>query len=62
MADVRTLKLNLLADVDQFNKSLKTADNSTNSFNKKIGKYSKAMAKSFASLAQLLGLLQSKLA
>ena len=48
MADVRTLKLNLLADVDQFNKSLKTADDSTNSFSKKIGKYSKAMAKSFA--------------
>ena len=48
MADVRTLKLNLLADVDQFNKSLKNADDSTNSFSKKIGKYSKAMAKSFA--------------
>jgi hypothetical protein len=48
MADVRTLKLNLLADVDQFNKSLKTADDSTQSFSQKIGKYSKAMAKSFA--------------
>jgi hypothetical protein len=48
MADVRTLKLNLLADVDQFNKSLKTADDSTNAFSGKIGKYSKAMAKSFA--------------
>ena len=48
MADVRTLKLNLLADVNQFNKSLKTADNSTNAFSSKIGKYSKAMAKSFA--------------
>jgi len=48
MADVRTLKLNLLADVDQFNRSLATADDSTKSFSKKIGKYSKAMAKSFA--------------
>jgi len=48
MADVRTLKLNLLADVDQFNKSIKHADDSTNSFSKKVGKYSKAMAKSFA--------------
>jgi hypothetical protein len=48
MADVRTLKLNLLADVDQFNRSLATADDSTKSFSKRIGKYSKAMAKSFA--------------
>jgi len=48
MADVRTLKLNLLADVDQFNRSLASADDSTKSFSKRIGKYSKAMAKSFA--------------
>jgi hypothetical protein len=48
MADVRTLKLNLLADVDQFGKSLNKADNSTKSFSKKIGGYGKAMAKSFA--------------
>jgi len=48
MADVRTLKLNLLADVDQFNKSLANADDRTKSFSSKIGKYSKAMAKSFA--------------
>ena len=48
MADVRTLKLNLLADVDQFNRSLKTADDSTQTFSQKISKYSKAMAKSFA--------------
>jgi len=48
MADVRTLKLNLLADVDQFNKSLKHADDNTNSFSSSIKKYSKAMVKSFA--------------
>ena len=48
MADVRTLKLNLLADVDQFGKSLKTADQKTQTFSGKVGKYSKAMAKSFA--------------
>ena len=48
MADVRTLKLNLLADVDQFGRSLAKADNDTKSFSGKIGKYSKAMAKSFA--------------
>jgi hypothetical protein len=48
MADVRTLKLNLLADVDQFGRSLAQADNSTKSFSKSVGKYSKAIAKSFA--------------
>jgi hypothetical protein len=48
MADVRTLKLNLLADVDQFGRSLAKADNDTKSLSGKIGKYSKAMAKSFA--------------
>jgi uncharacterized protein YukE len=48
MADVRTLKLNLLADVDQFGKSLAKADDKTKSFSGKINKYGKAMAKSFA--------------
>jgi len=48
MADVRTLKLNLLADVDQFSRSLNTADNDTKSFSKKIGGYGKTMAKAFA--------------
>jgi hypothetical protein len=48
MADVRTLKLNLLADVDQFSRSLNTADNDTKSFSKKIGGYGKKMATAFA--------------
>ena len=48
MADVRTLKLSLLADVDKFLKGMDKADNSTKSFKNKIGDYSKAMAKSFA--------------
>jgi hypothetical protein len=48
MADVRTLKLSLLADVDKFLKGMDKADNATQSFSGKIGKYSKAMAKSFA--------------
>jgi hypothetical protein len=48
MADVRTLKLNLLADVDQFGRSLSKADKQTQSFSGKISKYGKAMAKSFA--------------
>ena len=48
MADVRTMKLNLLADVSQFGKSLTKADQKTQTFSQKVNKYSKAMAKSFA--------------
>jgi len=47
MADVRTLKLNLLADVDQFGRSLAQADNDTKSFTKKLGKYGKMAAAAF---------------
>ena len=61
MADVRTLKLNLLADVDQFSRSLNTADNSTQSFSKKIGGYGKAMAKSFAIAGAAAGAYALKL-
>lgn len=48
VADVRTMKLNLLADVAQFGRGLIEAEKDTKSFSSKIGKYSKAMAKSFA--------------
>ena len=48
MADIRTLKLNLLADVDQFGRGLKQADKDTQTLSGKIGKYSKQMAKAFA--------------
>lgn len=48
MADVRTLKLSLLADVNKFLDGMDKADNATKSFSSKVGKYSKAMAKSFA--------------
>jgi hypothetical protein len=61
MADVRTLKLNLLADVDQFGKSLTSADKSTQSFSKKIGSYGKAMAKSFAIAGAAAGAYAIKL-
>jgi uncharacterized protein YukE len=61
MADVRTLKLNLLADVDQFGRSLAKADNSTKSFSKKIGGYGKAMAKSFAIAGAAAGAYAIKL-
>ena len=48
MDDVRTLKLSLLADVQKFLSGMDKADNATKSFSGQIGKYSKAMAKSFA--------------
>jgi hypothetical protein len=47
MADVRTLKLNLLADVDQFGRSLNKADNDTKGFAKSVGKYGKMAAAAF---------------
>ena len=61
MADVRTLKLNLLADVDQFGKSLRTADQKTQTFSQKVGKYSKAMVKSFALAGAAAGAYALKL-
>ncbi len=48
MADIRTMKLNLLADVSQFGQSLNKADKDTQTLSGKIGKYSKQMAKAFA--------------
>jgi hypothetical protein len=51
MADVRTLKLNLLADVDQFSRSLNRADDNTNTFRKNMQKYGKMAAQAFAGAA-----------
>jgi len=42
------MKLNLLADVAKFGQGLMEAEKETKSFSSKVGKYSKAMAKSFA--------------
>ena len=61
MADVRTMKLNLLADVAQFGKSLTTAEQKTQTFGQKVGKYSKAMAKSFALAGAAAGAYAIKL-
>jgi hypothetical protein len=47
MADVRTLKLNLLADVDQFGRSLNKADNDTKGFANSVKKYGKIAAAAF---------------
>jgi len=48
MADTRTLKLALLADVQKFLSGMNEAETSTKGLSSKINKYSKAMAKSFA--------------
>lgn len=48
MADTRTLKLALLADVQKFLGGMNEAETGAKGLNDKIGKYSKAMAKSFA--------------
>jgi hypothetical protein len=55
MADVRTLKLNLLADVDQFGRSLSQADNDTKGFTNNIKKYGKIAAGAFAAAAAAAG-------
>lgn len=61
MADVRTMKLNLLADVQKFLDGMDKADNTTKSFSSKVGKYSKAMAKSFALAGAAAGAYAIKL-
>ena len=61
MADTRTLKLALLADVNKFLSGMNEADNATKSFSSQIGKYSKAMAKSFAIAGAAAGALAIKI-
>lgn len=48
MAEIRTLKLNLLADVDSFTKGLKKADTKTTAWSKNVTKASKIAAAGFA--------------
>ena len=48
MADIRTMKLNLLADINNFVSGMNAADNEAKGLKNKLGQYSKAMAKSFA--------------
>jgi hypothetical protein len=55
MADTRTLKLSLLADVNKFVSGMNDADNSTKTLNEKIGGYSKKMAKAFLGVTIAVG-------
>jgi hypothetical protein len=61
MADTRTLKLSLLADVNKFMAGMEKADKGTKSLKDKIGGYSKAMAKSFAIAGAAAGAYAIKL-
>lgn len=50
MAETRTLKLNLLADIDNFTRGMNTADNATNDFTNKIVDFSKKAAVAFGAV------------
>ena len=55
MAGSRTLKLSILGDVDNLNKSLKTASGDVDSFGDKVGKAGVAIGKAFAAAAAAAG-------
>jgi hypothetical protein len=55
MAGSRTLKLSILGDVDNLNKSLKTASGDVDSFGDKIGKAGAKIGKAFAAAAAAAG-------
>jgi hypothetical protein len=55
MAGSRTLKLSILGDVDNLNKSLKTATGDVDSFGDKIGKAGAKIGKAFAAAAAAAG-------
>lgn len=61
MADTRTLKLSLLADVQKFLDGMDTADKKTKGFGSNVAKYSKAMAKAFAVAAAAAGAMAIKI-
>ena len=57
MADVRTLKLNLLADVDKFGKGMRQADSEAKGLDDNVGRYSKNMAKAFGAVVVAAGVM-----
>lgn len=61
MADTRTLKLSLLADVNKFLAGMDKADKGTKKFESNIAKYSKAMAASFAAAGVAAGAFAVKI-
>ena len=61
MADVRTLKLNLLADVSDFNRGINGADADTNKFEKNLKSNGKKMAKSIGLVTVAIGAMATAL-
>jgi hypothetical protein len=61
MAEIRTLKLNLLADVDQFVKGMKGAKGDIDNLGYKIGAFSRQASKYFAVAAAAAGAFAIKL-
>ena len=61
MATQRTLKLNLLADVDKFGKGLKKAGQDAQGFGDKVKRYGKVAAGAFAAVAAAAGAMAIKL-
>jgi hypothetical protein len=55
MANIRTLKLNLLADVDQFARQLNKADNDVKGFSGNLKKYGKMAAGAFVAAGAAAG-------
>lgn len=62
MAGTRTLKLSILADVDNLNKNLKSADKDVSSFGDKLKEFGKKAAVAFAAAAAAAGAYAVKLA
>jgi len=62
MADVRTLKLNLLADVSDFGRGIAGADSDVNKFEKNLRSNGKKMAKSIGYVTLAIGAMATALA
>lgn len=62
MANIRTLKMNLLADVDNFTKGLDVADNDLNSFGTKIADFGKKAAVAFGAVITAAGYMAVRVA
>ena len=61
MADTRTLKLSLLADVNKFLDGMNKAETGTKTLGSKVGKYSKAMAGAFLAVGAAAGVMAVKI-
>jgi hypothetical protein len=61
MADTRTLKLSLLADVKKFTEGMNEAEKGTKGLNDKVGKYSKMMGAAFLAVGAAAGVMAIKI-